>query len=102
MEEIGAAGNAASFVRKQMQNLAGNLCFQKETNKQKKNTPKSVKMTAQKWLKTDGFLEMNCSRLHAEYFERLGKQRRRIFVHEVRNGEHSACVLNPCHKSMSG
>lgn len=45
VEEIGAAGNAAPFVWKQTQNLAGNLCLQKKSKKQKN--------TLKLWLRTE-------------------------------------------------
>lgn len=58
--------------------------------KQQRKCKKALKQ--REFMMMGGFLEMSCSRVLAEYFEHLGKRRRRIFVHEVWKGEHSACV----------
>lgn len=97
VEEIGAAGNAASFVWKQTQNLAGSLCWQRESKKREK---------LWKWLRTEvadnrrlsGIELLSCTR---RIFRAPGKaETAHICARGV--GRRTQCMcLNPCHKLMS-
>lgn len=74
-----------------MENLAGNLRLQKENNNNK--TPKEGEefptgVADDRRLSGNELLSRMCG-----IFQAPGKaETGRIFVHEVRNGEHSACV----------